>query len=111
MGDNLIHTTDNTFEKDVLESDVPVIVDFWAEWCGPCKMMGPIFEELSDEYKGTLKFAKLDTENNPRTSMKYQITGIPTLLILKDGKRVEQIVGMMPKGMLKTKIDSILEKI
>ena len=103
-------TTDADFGEKVLESDLPVLVDFWAEWCAPCKMIAPIVEELSEEYDGKLRFAKLDVDSNRTTVTTYNIIGMPTLLIFKDGKPVGQIVGAFPKGVLKQKIDSILEE-
>ena len=100
--------TDTDFEQQVVKSDRPVLVDFWAEWCMPCKMIAPIVEELSQEYDGKLDFAKLDVDSNPATAMTYGVRSIPTLLIFKGGKPVDQIVGAVPKGMLKKKIDSAL---
>ena len=101
-------TTDADFEEKVLKSELPVLVDFWADWCMPCKMIAPIVEELSTEYDGKIDFAKLDVDSNPSTAMTYGVRSIPTLLIFKDGKPVDQIVGAVPKGALKKKIDSAL---
>ena len=101
--------TDADFDEKVLQSDVPVLVDFWADWCMPCKMIAPIVEELSKEYDGRLGFAKLDVDSNPSTAMTYGVRSIPTLLVFKGGKPVDQIVGAVPKGALKKKIDSALE--
>ena len=100
--------SDVDFAEKVLNSEVPVLVDFWAEWCAPCKMIAPIVEELSQEYDGKLDFAKLDVDSNPTTAMSYGVRSIPTLLIFKGGKPVDQIVGAVPKGVLKKKIDSAL---
>ena len=100
--------TDTDFEQQVVKSELPVLVDFWAEWCMPCKMIAPIVEELSQEYDGKVDFAKLDVDSNPSTAMTYGVRSIPTLLIFKGGKPVDQIVGAVPKGALKKKIDSAL---
>ena len=100
--------SDVDFDEKVLKSDRPVLVDFWADWCMPCKMIAPIVEELSEEYDGKLDFAKLDVDSNPNTAMSFGVRSIPTLLIFKGGKPVDQIVGAVPKGALKTKIDSAL---
>ncbi|MFH1770200.1 MAG: thioredoxin [archaeon] len=108
---NLVHINQKNFEKEVNKTSTPVIVDFWAEWCAPCRMMGPVFEELSAEYEGKLKFAKLNTEEQPELAGQFGIRGIPSLLIMKDGKEVDRIVGFAPKEMLKQKIDDILENI
>jgi len=101
-------TTDADFDEKVLKSALPVLVDFWAEWCGPCKMIAPIVDELSEEYDGIVDFAKVDVDSCPSTAMAYGVRSIPTLLIFKDGKPVDQIVGAVPKGVLKKKIDSAL---
>lgn len=100
--------TDADFDTKVLKSAMPVLVDFWAEWCGPCRMIAPIVEELSHEYADKLEFAKLDVDSNPKTAMAYGVRSIPTLLIFKKGKPIEQILGAVPKVTLKRKLDSTL---
>ena len=100
--------TDDDFDEKVVNADQPVLVDFWAEWCAPCKMIAPIVEELSEEYDGRLGFAKVDVDASPGTAISYGVRSIPTLLLFKDGKPVSQIVGAVPKGVLKKKIDSAL---
>lgn len=92
--------TDENFEADVLDADNLVLVDFWAEWCGPCKMIAPIVEELADEYDGQLNVAKLDADENPNTMQAYGVMGIPTLILFKGGEAVERITGYMPKERL-----------
>ena len=103
-----ISVTDNTFDEEIVNSEIPAIVDFWAEWCGPCKMIAPVFEELSGEYDGKVKFAKMDVDVNAKVPTKYGIRGIPTLLIFKGGSPVDQIVGALPKSALKQRIDSAI---
>lgn len=100
--------TDDSFEEDVLNADSskPVLVDFWAEWCGPCKMVGPIVDELADEFEGKAKIGKVDVDSNPETSTKYGIRSIPSLLIFKDGEVVDQIVGAVPKSQLKKQLEA-----
>ena len=85
MSDKIVHVTDDSFEQDVIKSDVPVLVDYWAEWCGPCKMIAPILNEIAVEYQGKVKVAKLNIDENPQTPPKYGIRGIPTLMLFKDG--------------------------
>ena len=100
--------TDANFDSEVLKADTPVLVDFWAPWCGPCRMVAPIVEELSVEYDGKVKFVKLNTDENLQTSMKYQIRSIPTLLVFKGGEPVGQIIGFRPKSDLKKRLDAVL---
>jgi thioredoxin 1 len=97
--------TDASFESDVLDSEEAVLVDFWAEWCAPCKMIGPIVHELAEEYEGSLKVAKLDADVNPNTMMAYGVMGIPTLILFKGGEIVERITGFMPKERLLERLE------
>jgi thioredoxin 1 len=99
-----VEVTDSNFQNEVLLSDKPVLIDFWAEWCGPCKMIAPMVEELAKEYDGKLKVGKVDVDSNQQTSMQYGIRSIPTLLIFKGGKVVDQLVGAVPKKMLAEKV-------
>ncbi len=99
-----VEVTDGNFKNEVLDSQTPVLIDFWASWCGPCKMIAPIIEELASEYDGKMKFGKLDVDANPQISMQFGIRSIPTLLVFKGGKVVDQIVGAMPKKSLLDKI-------
>ncbi len=99
-----IEITDANFQKEVLESSVPVLVDFWAVWCGPCKMIAPVVEEIAGEYDGKLKVGKVDVDNNPEVPLKFGIRSIPTLMIFKGGKVVEQIIGAVPKRNLLDKL-------
>jgi len=100
-----VKTTDSNFKQDVLESDIPVLVDFWAEWCGPCHMVAPIVETIAKEYKGKLKVCKLNVDEAPQTSSEYSIMSIPTLAIFKNGKVVDKIIGVVPKEELVAKIN------
>ncbi|GAA1779983.1 thioredoxin [Actinomadura chokoriensis] len=95
-----ITVTDATFADEVLNSDIPVLVDFWADWCGPCRMIAPILEQIAEEQDGKIKIAKMDYDANPQTPNKYGVMGLPTLLLIKDGQPVEQIVGAKPKRAL-----------
>lgn len=104
-----IEVTDASFEKDVLKSDIPVLVDFWAVWCAPCLMIAPILEELAAEKEGKLKVAKVDVDNNPEIAMKFGIRSIPTLLIFKDGQVVDQMIGAVAKAMIESKLEKVLK--
>ena len=99
-----VQINDKNFESEVLQSDKPVLVDFWAIWCGPCKMIAPYVEELASEYNGKLKVTKLDVDSNPETAMRFGIRSIPTLMVFKGGQVVEQIIGAVPKRTLAEKI-------
>ncbi len=101
-------TSDATFKDEVLENDLPVLVDFWAPWCGPCRMVAPVVEELAEEYDGKVSFYKLNTDDNPQVATTYGIRSIPTLLVFKGGEPVGQIVGFRPKGDLKKRLDEVL---
>lgn len=102
--ENLFHVVDADFESRVLKSDVPVVVDFWATWCPPCRAIAPIYEKLSDEYKGKVAFAKMDTDLNERTPMTYGIQAIPTMIVFKNGKEVDRVLGADP-GSLKRSVE------
>ena len=106
MSEHISHVTDDSFDADVLKSDKPVLVDYWAEWCGPCKMIAPLLEEVSSEYAARLKITKLDVDQNQATSMKYGIRGIPTLMLFKEGNIVATHVGALTKSQLTAFIDS-----
>ncbi len=106
MSDRIVYVTDDSFEQDVLKSSEPVLVDYWAEWCGPCKMIAPILEEIASDYAGRLKIAKLNIDENPQTPPRYGIRGIPTLMIFKDGNVEATRVGAMSKSQLTAFIDS-----
>lgn len=100
--------TDRTFAQEVLQSTAPVLVDVWADWCGPCKAIAPIVEEFAGEYEGQLKVMKLDVDENPRTASTYRVQSIPTLLVFKDGRLAERIVGAVPKQVIVDKLQSVV---
>ena len=104
-----LHVTDDAFEKTVLKSQVPVIVDFWAPWCGPCKMVAPILDKIAKEYAGKLVVAKVNTDENAEYAMKYGVQGIPTMLLVYEGKIVNRQVGALPEPMLRDLVDQFLE--
>ena len=108
MSGDIVYVTDDSFEQDVLQSDIPVLVDYWAEWCGPCKMIAPILEEVVNEYAGKLKITKLNIDENSATPPKYGIRGIPTLMIFKDGDVEATKVGALSKSQLTAFIDSVI---
>lgn len=103
-----LDVTDANFQAEVLDSSVPVLVDFWAVWCGPCRMIAPIVEELASEYEGKLKVTKLDVDNNQQTSIKYGVRSIPTIKIFKGGKEVDTIIGAVPKPQLVQRVNALL---
>jgi thioredoxin 1 len=105
-GPNTLTFTDSGFDQDVLQSDKPVLVDFWAEWCGPCRMLGPTIDTLATEYDGKAKVGKLDVDNNQQTAFRYQVRGIPALLLFKGGKVVDQRVGAVPKSDIAKMLDA-----
>ena len=100
--------TDSTFKAEVLDSDVPVLVDFWAPWCGPCRMVGPVVDEIADQYGEKLKVVKVNTDENPQIASQYGIRSIPTLMIFKDGQKVDMVVGAVPKTTLANTLEKYL---
>ncbi len=104
-----IEVSESTWDDEVMNSELPVLVDFWAEWCGPCKMIAPAVHDLAVEYGRKLNVAKVDVDNAPNIAMKYGVRSIPALIFFKEGKPVDQIIGAVPKGALKKKIDSVLD--
>ena len=105
---NLINSTDSNFQNEVLEAEKPVLVDFWAPWCGPCRMVGPVVEQIAGEYQEKLKVVKVNVDDNPQTAAQYGVMSIPTLVVFKDGKAVQKMVGYMPKEQMKSQIDQVL---
>jgi thioredoxin 1 len=108
MGSNVIHTDDRGFEKAVLQSSVPVLVDFWAPWCGPCRMIAPMLDELSREYEGRLRIVKVNADDNPEVVGRLGIMGIPALVFFKDGREAERVVGARPKAQLAAVVEQVL---
>ncbi len=108
MSDAVVHVSDSTFDAEVLKSNIPVLVDFWAEWCGPCRMVAPVVEEVAKQYKGKIKVAKVDVDQNQKIATQYSIRSIPSLYVFKGGKIVEQIVGAVPKHQIISVIDGVL---
>ncbi len=106
----IVDLTSETWDAEVMKASEPVMVDFWAEWCGPCKMIAPVIEELAQEYDGQLKVCKLNTDNSPDISSQFQIMGIPSLLFFKDGEVIDKVVGAASKKQFKEKIDLVLSK-
>lgn len=105
MSESVRDISDSDFQTEVLESDIPVLVDFWAPWCGPCKSIAPVLEELSGQYQGKIKFVKVNVDENPKSPTDYRVKGIPTLMVFKGGEIVERIVGAAPKEQLTETLD------
>lgn len=104
-----LHLTQENFEKEVVQSKVPVIIDFYADWCGPCRMMAPVFEEISKEYSGKVSFLKLNTEEQPEIAEAFEVMSIPSLVVVRDGKEIGRMVGFAPKNIFKERLDSIIK--
>ncbi len=103
-----INVTDSSFDEEVIQADTPVLVDFWADWCAPCKMIAPIVEELAGEFDGKIKFTKLDVDSNPKSASSYGIRGIPAMLIFNEGEPVDQVVGAVSKSVLKKRLEQAI---
>ena len=110
MSDNIINVDQDSFQKTVLDSEKPVLVDFWAPWCGPCRAVAPVVEELANDYKGKVEFAKLNVDEAPFVASKFGVMSIPTIMVFKGGKPVQQAIGYQPKDQLKKLLDSTLVK-
>ena len=108
MAGSVTEVTDNNFEAEVLESDVPVLVDFWAPWCGPCRMVGPVVEEIATEKSGQLKVVKMNTDDNQQTSINYNIMSIPTLILFRHGQEAKRVIGAYPKKRLEAELEPAL---
>ncbi|HXG19898.1 MAG TPA: thioredoxin [Methylomirabilota bacterium] len=108
MADNIVQVSDDTFENEVLQSPLPVLIDFWAPWCGPCRAIAPIVDQLADEYAGKLKIVKMNVDDNPRTPANYGVRGIPNLILFKNGQVQQQIVGAVPKSHLVKAISTVV---
>ena len=108
MGENTLTISDDNFEKEVLSSDVPVLIDFWATWCGPCKAIAPMIDELAAEYSGQLKVGKVNVDENPKTPGKYGVRGIPTLILFKGGQPITNMIGFRPKDEMKRSLDAAI---
>ena len=108
MSDKIVQVSDASFETDVLQSEMPALVDFWAEWCGPCKMIAPILDEIAEEYSGKIKVCKVNVDSNPETAAKFNVRGIPTLLVFKNGVIEATKVGALSKGQLTEFVDSLV---
>jgi thioredoxin 1 len=108
MADNIAHVSDDSFEDEVLKSSIPVLIDFWAPWCGPCRAIAPIVDQVAGEYTGKLKVVKMNVDDNPRTPARYGVRGIPNLILFKDGQVQQQIVGAVPKAHLVKAISAVV---
>jgi thioredoxin 1 len=109
MGEKVIHVTDANFDLEIIQSKVPVLIDFWATWCAPCRALAPIVEEMAETYTGKIKVAKMNVDENPATPGKYGVRGIPTLILFKDGQVLDQVVGAVPKSQIQGLIDKAFD--
>ena len=107
MSENIINVTDGSFDEDVLQSDQPVVVDFWAPWCGPCKSIAPVLEQIAEEFSGKVKVAKMNVDDNPETPVQYNVKGIPNIVFFKNGEVADKQVGAVPKSNLVTKLEAL----